>query len=93
MRKALLLLLALILLVSCFGMQSLAAEDTSQAYLFELTAGDSGIATVTRGDEFTVKLTLTQTEPGTTDEYAIYAAQDEIFFDGTIFEASFSISR
>ena len=86
MRKAISLLLTCLLLASCFGLLSLAAEDTSQAYLFELTVDDSGNAAVVDGDEFTVKLTLTQTEPGTTDEYAIYAAQDEIFYNRTIFE-------
>ena len=86
MRKAFSLLLALFLLAGCFGTLSLAAEDASQAYLFELTVGDSGGAAVSHGDEFTVKLTLTQTKPGTGTEYAIYAAQDEIFYDSTIFE-------
>jgi hypothetical protein len=89
-KKRLALLFAVVIVVCAIAPAAL-ATDASQQYLFTLTAQKSGGArestlSIALGEEITVYLTLTRTD--TSAEYPIYAMQDEIQYDSTMFELS-----
>jgi hypothetical protein len=63
------------------------STDGTRTFEFRLTARKSGgAAGIYVGDEITVSLTLVRTDIAAGGSYAIYAAQDEIEFDGARFE-------
>ena len=78
-----LMMLAFVLLSPLFSMTAKAADD-SMAFYFELTVDGKDTKEVENGDIITVVLRLKRTDAS--EDYTMYAMQDEIRYDSQFFE-------
>ena len=77
------LLFAFVLLSPLFSVTAEAAED-AKAFSFELTVDGKDTKEVKNGDIITVVLRLKRTDKS--EDYTMYAMQDEIRYDSQFFE-------
>lgn len=77
------MMLAFVLLSPLFSVTAEAADDT-KAFSFELTVDGKDIKEVETGDIITVVLRLKRTDKS--EDYTMYAMQDEIRYDSQFFE-------
>ncbi|MDR3148713.1 MAG: S-layer homology domain-containing protein [Oscillospiraceae bacterium] len=82
-RKLISALLAVLILTSVLSVAAL-AEDKSRTFEFVLSSGGETEVTAEQGAVITVQFTLKNT--GAEGNYRLYAVQNEITYDGSVFE-------
>lgn len=83
MKKILCLALITLMILACVP-SSVLAEDDSPEFMFALTVDGQTEKQVVTGDIITVMFTLKRTD--SSDDYTMYAMQDEIHYDSEFFE-------
>lgn len=86
MKRSMLLLLITVLVLAS-ATPALAGTDDSRSYAFDLTVNGSGqAATVAVGDVITVELSLRRTDIAAPEKQEIYALQERLYYNSTLFE-------
>jgi hypothetical protein len=82
-RKLISAMLAVLILTSVLSVAAL-AEDSSQTFEFALSSDSKTSVTLSKGETVTVQFTLKNA--GANGSYPLYAMQNEITYDGSVFE-------